>query len=570
MDHILHQHIVRQLGLNGIAAYVWDMERDTIRWAGSLSALLGNTRSDPSSSGEFRSLVNPQDVPVYLDALHRLRADTAPMSVTYRLRGEGGYVDVMDKAELQIDETGRRVRCGTISLIDAVAGRSGSEPSRRAANRPMAAAGRRNLWQHLGESMREDVVDRGFLLVFGIDGFSMMNDTFGVRFADEVLDLTEHRLEQLFGGEGRIIRIESDLFGLILAGMQHSEMPVVAQAVINHFANRPIVTSGGPVMVSISGGGAAFDGNVESDPPTLVARAEIAMQRAKHRGRSSFLSYDMVSPELNEARTMLRSGEDFIRALKDRRVRLAFQPVIDMKTDKVAFHESLIRMIGESGKLMAAGQFVPAIEALGMSRLIDLYALKAAIHELRLFSDLSLSVNVSRQTLADPEWLRCIVASLRDFPSVATRLIVEVTESAAALDPNLMTRVVRTLQDIGCRVALDDFGAGFTAFTQLRDLNVDIIKIDKFFIRSIEESQSKLFIRTLQMLADGVDVQTVGEGAETLSEARLMAADGVNMVQGYVFGFPQIERVWLPKDHIHRRETVSSLPADMVADIMAG
>jgi EAL domain-containing protein (putative c-di-GMP-specific phosphodiesterase class I) len=104
-------------------------------------------------------------------------------------------------------------------------------------------------------------------------------------------------------------------------------------------------------------------------------------------------------------------------------------------------------------------------------------------------------------------------------------------------------------------VALDDFGAGYTAFAQLKTLDVDIVKIDKCFIRDMDESQNKLFVRTLQSLADGVEVKTVGEGAETLAEARLLAADGVHYVQGYVYGFPQVERVWLPKDHINRKIT---------------
>jgi EAL domain-containing protein (putative c-di-GMP-specific phosphodiesterase class I) len=112
---------------------------------------------------------------------------------------------------------------------------------------------------------------------------------------------------------------------------------------------------------------------------------------------------------------------------------------------------------------------------------------------------------------------------------------------------------VRTIQDLGARVALDDFGAGYTAFAQIKQLDVDLVKIDKQFIRNIGQSENHLFVKTLQSLADGVDIETVGEGVETMTDAKQLIRDGINHIQGYAFGFPSVERVWLPKDHIYRK-----------------
>ena len=120
-------------------------------------------------------------------------------------------------------------------------------------------------------------------------------------------------------------------------------------------------------------------------------------------------------------------------------------------------------------------------------------------------------------------------------------------------NPEKTKLIVRTLQDLGCRVALDDFGAGYTAFCHLKDLGVDIVKIDKSFIRNIDDEHNHLFVKTLKMLAEGVNVETVGEGAETMAEAKLLTDDGIDHIQGFVYGFPRVERLWLPKDHVHRQ-----------------
>jgi EAL domain-containing protein (putative c-di-GMP-specific phosphodiesterase class I) len=252
--------------------------------------------------------------------------------------------------------------------------------------------------------------------------------------------------------------------------------------------------------------------------------------------------------------------------MQENRVKLAFQPVINSKQQKVSFHECLIRLIDEKGKLHSAGQFIPAIERLGLGPMVDQFALRMAIQELTMFPDLELSVNVSNLSLTHQDWLRGLVAALRDRPSVARRLIVEITESAIIDNLDRTTRVVRTLQDLGCRVALDDFGAGYTAFAQLRKLDVDIVKIDKSFIRNMDEDHNHLFVKTLQALADGINVETVGEGAETTADASKLTADGVTHIQGYIYGFPQVERVWLPKDHVYRRIKLEDGDGAIAAD----
>ena len=224
-------------------------------------------------------------------------------------------------------------------------------------------------------------------------------------------------------------------------------------------------------------------------------------------------------------------------AMKDNRLKLAFQPIMNGINQEVSFHESLIRLEDEKGRVLPAAEFIPAIERMGLSRLVDQFALQEAIQELMMFPELRLSVNVSNLTLANQDWLRSLVYALRDRPSVAKRLIIEITESAVVHDIKKTMRIISTLQDLGCQVALDDFGAGYTAFSQLKNLNIDIVKIDKSFVRNIADDHNHLFVKTLRTLAEGVNVKTVGEGAETLAEAQILI-DMASLEQS-VYGFPK-------------------------------
>lgn len=552
MSDVWARHIFKSLRKNGILAYIWHREQDRFTWQGD--CVLIGLSAMPEDSQSLHRLINPQDIPERLLALHALLAGEKPsMQLSYKIRKPDGHqIHVEETAEIDA-ESG--MMCGFIRASD-VFEKSQSQIVRALHEGAMAHSGRLKL-QHSVEGWLhgkgEHANNAGFLLVVGLDRFTLYNEAFGARFSDEIIDKVYERLRQIAGQNAEVMRIDGDVFGMFFRDVQHGEMAVFARYIMSNLYDYPLNTSKGPLSVGASIGGITLHHSMRMDNATVVTSAEMAMHKAKDKGRACFVSYDEASAESRETRAILKTADDFMTALKEHRVRLAFQPVMNMSSNKVSFHEGLIRMIDRNGKLQSAAQFVPAIEKLGLCRAIDQFALKTTIDELTQFPDLSLSVNVSNQTLSDPEWLRNIVLALRDRPSVAQRVIIEITESCAALNPDLTLRVVRTLKDLGCQVALDDFGAGYTAFLQLKNMNIDIVKIDKTFVRGIGNGQSRLFVKALQELASGIDVQTVAEGAETLSEARILADGGVNMVQGYVYGFPQIERIWLPKEHCSRK-----------------
>jgi EAL domain-containing protein (putative c-di-GMP-specific phosphodiesterase class I) len=233
-------------------------------------------------------------------------------------------------------------------------------------------------------------------------------------------------------------------------------------------------------------------------------------------------------------------------ALRQNRLLFAFQPVVCAATGKVDYFECLLRMRDEGGNVVASADFISAVEQLGLIGHIDRFVLDEAVRELGAVPEIKLGFNVSGLTAGDRPWLRSLIRRLRNRPDLARRLVVEITETAALHDIEESARFVDTLRDAGCRVALDDFGAGHTSLRHLQSLAVDIVKIDGSFIQNLANSpENRVFLRHLLGLTKGFGLSTVAECVESADDAALLRGEGIGYLQGYHIGPPTIERPWL-------------------------
>jgi len=174
------------------------------------------------------------------------------------------------------------------------------------------------------------------------------------------------------------------------------------------------------------------------------------------------------------------------------------QPIVAAGTREVDHYECLLRLRREDGSLMAAGAFIPVVERTSLMRAIDRRALELAIAELHAVPEIKLAINISGLTAVDRGWLRLLSSLLRGKPELAQRLIVEITETVALQDIEETAHFVNAVRDLGCRVALDDFGAGYTSFRYLKVLSISCVKIDGSFVRGLTDNiDNQLFIRTL-------------------------------------------------------------------------
>jgi EAL domain-containing protein (putative c-di-GMP-specific phosphodiesterase class I) len=198
------------------------------------------------------------------------------------------------------------------------------------------------------------------------------------------------------------------------------------------------------------------------------------------------------------------------------------------------------------GRIISAGEFVPVIEQLGFIRLIDHYVLEKTLAELALHPGVKLGFNISGLTAADRPWLRALISQVRNRADIASRIIVEITETAALYDIEESARFVSALRHAGCHVALDDFGAGHTSLRHLQSLPVDTVKIDGSFIRNLAGNpENQVFLRHLLGLAKGFGFLTVAECVATAEDAAILQKEGVGFLQGYYFGRPSFDRPWL-------------------------
>jgi len=306
----------------------------------------------------------------------------------------------------------------------------------------------------------------------------------------------------------------------------------------------PIDTGYGAVYATVSVGGASYPEQARTSYEVMT-RAETALAEAKRAGRDCYVPYRISDEQRHRHRIGMALGERVQRALRDNRLCFAYQPVVDAATGAVDYYECLLRMIDDDGRVIAAGDFVAAIEQLGFIRLIDRFVLERAIEEATKYPDVCLGFNISGLTATDRAWLRGASAILQGKRDVASRLVVEITETAALHDIDESAGFVTTLRDLGCRIALDDFGAGHTSLQHLQSLAVDTVKIDRSFIRNIATSpESHIFLRHLLGLAKSFGFTTVAEGVETAEEAEILRREGVDYFQGYYFGPATGEPPW--------------------------
>lgn len=239
-------------------------------------------------------------------------------------------------------------------------------------------------------------------------------------------------------------------------------------------------------------------------------------------------------------------------ALRQNRLLFAFQPVVCAATGRIDYFECLLRMRNVAGAIVAGSDFITPIERLGLIGFIDDYVLEQTVRELADHPRVTLGINISSLTAREGAWLQSLTSLVRHRPALACRLVVEITETAALADLKEAARFVDTLHRAGCRVALDDFGAGHTSLRHLELLAVDTVKIDSSFVQNLARSSRKQArLRNLLEPIDGYGLAIVAEGVENAEDATLVRAAGIGYLQGYHLGPPTIERAWLATAENH-------------------
>lgn len=397
----------------------------------------------------------------------------------------------------------------------------------------------------LERSIQSSIADHtaGSLIIVAINNLSMIINAYG----HDTSEIVVHDLTTMIRGilpEGDIIqRLQRDQLAVILHNKYPEDSATMAQRIhtlIQNFGRDSYATAS--LYLIGSTGSVNF--------PTETASAHDALDKvyvAINSAQSNHhKTYEATLQEVDSCRQQMGLANYLYRAYQEKRLRLAYQPVILSKTGEIGHYEALLRLTNSSGKISSAGALIPVAERMGLIDLIDTMVMELVIEELKRSPNIVLALNVSNLTTEDPVWLDNITNQLKDIPDVASRLIVEITETAAHRDLRRAAFFVATLQSLGCQVALDDFGSGYTSFRQLKALSVDMVKIDGAFIKDLaHNSDNRFFVKTLLDFTRGFGLTTVAEFVETGEVAKILMDMGVDSMQGYYFAKPQNHRSWL-------------------------
>ena len=526
----------------------WTIGDDRIAWDGDIDMLASHADIDRLKRGDVFRIWMGEAGRKQLDVVLN---DPASKETTFEIEFEAASA----MGSVWFEMRGLRVP-GLHGVAERVSGvlRAVTE-SKREAQRLTYMATRDELTGHLNRTSLRTELARVIelakaegrncaYLVASIDRLAMINDAYGFGAADEVIVAVGERIASTLRSTDIIGRIAGNKLGVILGSCGEREIALVAERLRGAVRSDVIATRGGTVAATISVGAVWLPTSASSSQEAML-RAEEALDRARAAGRDGFAAY-MKSPQRETARLRLMNiADEVVAALNEKRLVFAYQPIICAKTRDVKHHECLLRMVKPDGTIASAGQFIPAAEQLGLVRLVDRHALEMTVACLHANPTASLSVNVSGTTAGDPSWLQSFVTYVRANQQVAKRIIVELTETAALNDFEEIARFVANLREMGCKVAIDDFGAGFTSFRNLQMLHVDMVKIDGSYVKGLVQSpDNQIFVRTLVDLAKNFNLKTVAEWVGSDEEAALLESFGVDYFQGFHFGEPVLEPVF--------------------------
>ena len=383
----------------------------------------------------------------------------------------------------------------------------------------------------------------GSLMLISISNLSMIVNAYGHDTSEIVMHDLIKMITAILSPGDRAQRIQRDQLGIVLPNAYPEDVAILAQriyTIIQNFGRDSFASVALHIIGTI--GSACFPQET-SDAHDALDKAYVAVNSLQS---NSYSTYDMTRPEADQCRQQMGLANYLFKAYKEKRLRLSYQPIIERKTGQTSHYEALLRLVNQNGKISSAGALIPVAEKMGMIDIIDTMVMEMVINELRNASDVRLAFNVSNMTTENSVWLDRLSQLIKETPEIASRLIVEITETAIHRDLRRAGFFVASLQALGCQVALDDFGSGYTSFRQLKALSVDMVKIDGIFIKDLaESSDNRFFVKTLLDFAQGFGLQTVAEFVENGEITKILMEMGVDFLQGYYFGKPANHRVWL-------------------------
>ena len=503
-------------------------------------------RSDEALGRRLSDLVHPDDAPLVATLLTDASISpgaTATAIIRIRhARGEWRHIETIATGLLH-DPTVGGIVLNTRDVSERVV--LEAELTHQAYHDPLTGLVNRGRFRLLVEhALNRDSAPREHIAVLylDLDGFKAINDSFGHSDGDQMLIETGARLRNATRGGDTVARLGGDEFAILLEKVHNDSEAIIIADRVTAAMRRPFKLRGGEVVASASIGIAR--GDVAENADELLRNADVAMYVGK-RGQKG--SYMVFRPEMYAAvRDRLQLENELRRDIERGNLTLAFQPIIDIDTERVAGVEALVRWPHEERGLLPPSEFIPLAESSGLIVPLGRWVLREACRlgaswRMMLPSGVpfSIAVNISGEQLQSAEITDDLVAALERSGLPPSYLMLEITESTVARDGDGALNRLRTLKALGVQLAIDDFGMGYSSLSSLERFPVDVLKIDKSFVSHVgaEESRRSL-ARMIVALGDALSLKTIAEGVERPEQAAALSAMGCAYAQGYYYSRP--------------------------------
>jgi len=390
----------------------------------------------------------------------------------------------------------------------------------------------------------------GAVILIDLDGFKEINDTLGHESGDELLLAVSAALREICRGEDTIARLGGDEFALLIGNATAAAARSAAERIVTALHDRAVIGDGATERrASASVGVVVYSRDTVMTGDQLLNDADLAMYEAKDNGGNRCAVYCADPADADGSDHAPSWPERIRRALDDEHMTLYAQPILDLDSGAITNFELLLRMVGPAGEIIPPGAFLPVAERRGMILMIDRWVIGEAVALLeelgsegggaRANGEIRLHVNLSGRSLSDVNFMDFIRATLDGAGVDPHQLVFEITETAAIANVDDACRFLTELSELGCGIALDDFGAGFGSLHYLKNLPVDLLKIDGQFISNLTTNPDDLVVvESLIRMARGLRMRTAAEYVEDAATLQLIGDLGVDLAQGYHVGRP--------------------------------
>src|SRR5690606_18576681 len=373
--------------------------------------------------------------------------------------------------------------------------------------------------------------------ILDLDGFKPINDLFGRKAGDDILQQVAMRLKASMDQHSAVARVGADEFAFLYPMVFSEDAAQERALMLIEILSAPYDVGDRTARLSASAGCSLFYSGEESTE-TLVSKAETALYHAKRSGRGKVMVYTREMEEA--ARRVTHIEQALRRAVAAEEVEPHFQPIVELKSGRVIGFEALARWTDRDLGVIPPNVFIPIAEERGIIGALSQLLLRKATETARNWPDeLFLSFNLSPSQLVDQNTAQQVLAILARTGFDPRRLEIEITETGLMTDPASAEKIVNDLRAVGIRVSLDDFGTGQSSLGRLREFHFDKLKIDRAFVATIlEDKPSEHIIRAILAMCGGLGMDVVAEGIEDEAQARRLVQFGCGGGQGFLFGRP--------------------------------